>query len=91
MSSAPDPTAPAQRLGEPGEPDASGRRSPVPIPGSEFVIKADTVIPAVSQAADLTMLPVETTIPARSGRPRSAIVLASHASALSGWPRTIGA
>ena len=31
-----------------GEPDASGRRSPVPIPGSEFVIKADTVIPAVS-------------------------------------------
>ncbi|MBM4409194.1 MAG: hypothetical protein FJ038_11515, partial [Chloroflexi bacterium] len=28
-----------------GEPDASGRRSPVPIPGSEFVIAAQTVIP----------------------------------------------
>ena len=27
-----------------GEPDASGRRSPVEIPGSEFVIDADTVI-----------------------------------------------
>jgi NADPH-dependent glutamate synthase beta subunit-like oxidoreductase len=42
-----------------GEPDASGRRSPVPIPGSEFVVAADTVIPAVSQAADLSFLPVE--------------------------------
>ena len=27
-----------------GEPDASGRRSPVPIPGSEFEIETDTVI-----------------------------------------------
>jgi hypothetical protein len=31
-----------------GEPDASGRRSPVPVEGSEFVVKAQTVIPAVS-------------------------------------------
>lgn len=30
-----------------GEPDASGRRSPVPIPGSEFEIEADTVIVAI--------------------------------------------
>src|SRR4029079_13595262 len=51
-----------------GEPDASGRRSPVPIPGSEFVVKADTVIPAVSQAADLTMLPVEATFEINRGR-----------------------
>ena len=27
-----------------GEPDASGRRSPVPIAGSEFEMKVDTVI-----------------------------------------------
>ncbi|WP_270501655.1 FAD-dependent oxidoreductase, partial [Clostridium butyricum] len=27
-----------------GEPDASGRRSPVEIPGSEFVMDVDTVI-----------------------------------------------
>ena len=51
-----------------GEPDASGRRSPVPIPGSEFVIKADTVIPAVSQAADLTFLPVEADFEVNRGR-----------------------
>ncbi len=51
-----------------GEPDASGRRSPVPIPGSEFVVKADTIIPAVSQAADLTFLPVESSFEIARGR-----------------------
>lgn len=33
-----------------GEPDASGRRSPVPVEGSEFVIEADTVIMALGTA-----------------------------------------
>jgi len=32
-----------------GEPDASGRRSPVPVDGAEFDLVADTVIMAVSQ------------------------------------------
>ena len=32
-----------------GEPDASGRRRPVPVAGSEFVIECDTVIPAIGQ------------------------------------------
>jgi NADH-quinone oxidoreductase subunit F len=40
-----------------GEPDASGRRRPVPIPGSEFFVEADTVIAAVGQAPDLSFLP----------------------------------
>lgn len=35
-----------QRM-ELGEPDASGRRRPVPVPGSEFTLPADTVIPAI--------------------------------------------
>ena len=30
-----------------GEPDESGRRSPVPVPGSEFEVEADTVIMAL--------------------------------------------
>ena len=51
-----------------GEPDASGRRSPVPIEGSEFIIPAQTVIPAVSQAADLTFLPVEAKFEINRGR-----------------------
>ncbi|MEW5898954.1 MAG: NADPH-dependent glutamate synthase [Bacillota bacterium] len=32
-----------------GEPDASGRRSPVPIPGSEFTMEVDTVVVAIGQ------------------------------------------
>jgi len=40
-----------------GEPDASGRRRPVPVSGSEFFVEADTVIAAVGQAPDLSFLP----------------------------------
>lgn len=35
-----------------GEPDASGRRSPVEIPGSEFVMEADTVIIAIGNGSN---------------------------------------
>ncbi|MBI5396017.1 MAG: NADPH-dependent glutamate synthase [Verrucomicrobia bacterium] len=35
-----------------GEPDESGRRSPVPIPGSEFVIECDLVIVAIGSRAN---------------------------------------
>jgi len=35
-----------------GEPDASGRRSPVPIPGSEYLIDVDTVIYALGTTAN---------------------------------------
>jgi len=51
-----------------GEPDMSGRRSPVPIEGSEFVVPAQTVIPAVSQAADLSFLPAESSFEVGRGR-----------------------
>jgi len=37
-----------------GEPDASGRRRPEPLPGSEFVIPADNLIAAIGQAIDGT-------------------------------------
>lgn len=39
-----------------GEPDESGRRRPIPIEGSEFVVEADTVIPAIGQYSDLSFL-----------------------------------
>jgi len=39
-----------------GKPDESGRRRPVPVEGSEFVIDIDTVIPAISQSADISFL-----------------------------------
>lgn len=40
-----------------GEPDASGRRRPIPVEGSEFTIETDTIIPAISQQPDLFFLP----------------------------------
>ena len=39
-----------------GEPDVTGRRRPVPIQGSEFVISADVIIPAIGQEPDLLFL-----------------------------------
>lgn len=41
-----------QRM-ELGEPDESGRRRPVPLPGSEFVKQVGTVILAIGQTGDL--------------------------------------
>jgi NADPH-dependent glutamate synthase beta subunit-like oxidoreductase len=40
-----------------GEPDASGRRSPVPIPGSEFVLEVDAVIAATGQSTETEWVP----------------------------------
>ncbi|MGA7878711.1 MAG: FAD-dependent oxidoreductase [Desulfoferrobacter sp.] len=40
-----------------GEPDASGRRRPVPVEGSEFVVEAETLFPAIGQRPDLDFIP----------------------------------
>ena len=40
-----------------GEPDESGRRKPILIKGSEFMVQADTVVTALGQAPDLNWLP----------------------------------
>jgi len=42
-----------------GPPDASGRRRPVPVPGSEFVIECDAVIPAIGQSINNAWSSVE--------------------------------
>ena len=39
-----------------GEPDESGRRRPFPIEGSEFIIDADVLIPAIGQKTDASFL-----------------------------------
>jgi len=39
-----------------GEPDESGRRRPIPIEGSEFVIETDALIAAVAQAPEISFL-----------------------------------
>jgi len=40
-----------------GEPDADGRRQPVPVKGSTFTVVADTVISAIGETPDLHFLP----------------------------------
>jgi formate dehydrogenase beta subunit len=40
-----------------GEPDASGRRKPLPVRGSEFVLSADMVLTAIGETPDLSFLP----------------------------------
>ncbi len=39
-----------------GEPDESGRRRPVAVEGSEFVLECDIVVPAIGQTMDLSLL-----------------------------------
>jgi glutamate synthase (NADPH/NADH) small chain len=39
-----------------GEPDDSGRRRPIPVPGSEFIYDVDTVVVAIGQKANPLLL-----------------------------------
>lgn len=39
-----------------GEPDASGRRRPVEVPGSEFIIEADVIVAAIGQEGDFNCM-----------------------------------
>jgi 2-oxoacid:acceptor oxidoreductase gamma subunit (pyruvate/2-ketoisovalerate family) len=45
-----------------GEADESGRRRPVVVPNSRFQLPCDRVILAVGQAADLSLLPAQTSL-----------------------------
>ncbi len=51
-------TISCQRM-ELGEPDASGRRRPVPVKGSDFRIEADLIIACIGQNPDLSGLGVD--------------------------------
>jgi len=45
-----------------GEPDAGGRRQPVPVPASDFEIPVDVVLVAVGEAPDPSFLPAGTSV-----------------------------
>lgn len=47
-----------------GSPDASGRRRPEPVPGSEAFVPADTVLTALGEEAELGFLPDDVTLEA---------------------------
>ncbi|MBF0105904.1 MAG: FAD-dependent oxidoreductase [Deltaproteobacteria bacterium] len=40
-----------------GDPDESGRRRPEPVPDSEFVVPASTIVTAIGESPDLAFLP----------------------------------
>jgi len=42
-----------------GEPDSSGRRSPVPIEGSEFLVETDAIIKAIGQDIEPGVIPAD--------------------------------
>ena len=45
-----------------GEPDASGRRRPIPLDGSEFTVPADMIVPAIGQGVRVPFDPDKTGI-----------------------------
>lgn len=54
-------TVQCQRMRQ-GEPDAQGRRKPVPIPHNEFALLADVVLVAIGEAPDPSFLPPGTSV-----------------------------
>jgi heterodisulfide reductase subunit A2 len=51
-----------------GAPDASGRKRPIPIQGSTFKMKADTVITAIGESSDLSLLPKDFKLAEKGGK-----------------------
>jgi NADPH-dependent glutamate synthase beta subunit-like oxidoreductase len=49
-----------------GELDETGRRRPVPIEGSEFIMEVDTIILAVGETSDLSFLPKDVAVTRRN-------------------------
>ena len=50
-----------------GEKDASGRRRPVPVKGSDFTLKLDTLILAIGERPDTSFLRVQDGLETRKG------------------------
>jgi thioredoxin reductase/Pyruvate/2-oxoacid:ferredoxin oxidoreductase delta subunit len=73
-----------------GEPDASGRKRPVPIEGSTFKMKADTVITAIGESSDLALLPKETKL-SETGTKAKGMQIFGGGDAVSGAGRVVDA
>jgi len=73
-----------------GAPDASGRKRPVPIEGSTFKVKADTVITAIGESADLSLLPKDFKL-AEKGNKAKGIQVFGGGDAVTGAGRVVDA
>jgi NADH-quinone oxidoreductase subunit F len=65
-----------------GDFDTSGRRHPVPIPGSEFILEVDVLIPAIGQEPDLAWKEGDSAI--ETGRGGTCVVNEALATTLPG-------
>ena len=61
-----------------GERDASGRRRPIPIEGSENVIPLDTLVVAISEGSDIDSISVASSMKIEINPNRSTVKVCSH-------------
>ena len=73
-----------------GAPDASGRKKPIPIEGSAFKVKADTVITAIGESSDLSLLPKDFKL-AEKGAKAKGIQVFGGGDAVTGAGRVVDA
>ena len=58
-----------------GEPDGSGRRRPIPVEGSEFIIPLETLIVAISESSDIDCLTVAGSMQIETDIKRGTVVI----------------
>ncbi len=68
-----------------GEPDESGRRSPVPVPGSEYRVPVQTVVAAIGQAPNPTLQRVTPQLITKRGR-----IVIDGTGTKRAWPHVFG-
>ena len=73
-----------------GAPDASGRKRPVPIEGSTFKMKADTVITAIGESSDLSLLPKDFRLTEKGGKAKD-VPICGGGDAVTGAGRVVDA
>lgn len=61
-----------------GEPDASGRRRPVTIAGSEFIVPMDTLVVAISESSDIDCLTVASSMQIETNEKWGTVVVDSE-------------
>jgi NADPH-dependent glutamate synthase beta subunit-like oxidoreductase len=73
-----------------GEPDETGRKRPIPIEGSTFTMQVETVISAIGETPDLSLLP-EGMAPSETGSKVNGMQIFSGGDAVTGAGRVVDA
>lgn len=73
-----------------GKPDATGRKRPIPIKGSTFTMNVETVISAIGESPDLSLLPEQIEL-TETGRKLDGIEIFGGGDAVTGAGRVVDA